>query len=217
MAALASGGVAGSRLPEALPAAVLGHSAGGHLAFWHQLRGAAATRKPGPPLVLAVSAGGVLDLAYADERGLGGGAVRRFLGGPPGQLRREVSPVDMLPPCLVNSLGPDARGRGAVPRARLAIVHGELDDVVPTEQSTRFFVSATCAGIPAEYGRVRREGHFEILDPLSRSWLLAVEMLEKAFRNRPGLPSSMRGPLARAVRTETADEIIVETRLRDPP
>ena len=79
------------RLPlDGLPFAVVGHSAGipqnttcaladllpsctvyagGHLALWSQLRSAEVS-----PAAAVVSAGGVLDLCYADSEELGGGS-----------------------------------------------------------------------------------------------------------------------------------------------
>ncbi|CAK9007764.1 unnamed protein product [Durusdinium trenchii] len=102
---------------KGLPVAVVGHSAGGHLALWSQLRPIRVT-----DCRAVVSVGGVLDLCDADEEALGGGAgaVARFLGyRDVSSLKRDVSPIDMLPPCLVNSLPPELARRGTVPEPRI--------------------------------------------------------------------------------------------------
>src|SRR4051812_47811194 len=52
----------------------LGHSAGGHLAAWAGHAVSSVTH--------VISQAGVLDLVAADRDGLGGGAVRAFLGHP---------------------------------------------------------------------------------------------------------------------------------------
>ena len=65
---------AANAVPQ-VPIAVVGHSAGGHLALWSQLRPVDSDVR------LAVACGGLLDLEEAQQQGLGGGAgaVARFL------------------------------------------------------------------------------------------------------------------------------------------
>lgn len=198
-------------LPEGTAWALMGHSAGGHLALCSQLT--AGGKDAGAPAA-TISVGGVNDLVYADEQNLGGGAVREFLRGPARDVRRDFSPVDMLPPCLVNSLPPE-RQLGTAPRARLALVHGERDRIVPPAQSIRFTVSAACAGIPVELRRVRREGHFEILDPRSQSYRAMLDVAERALASGLDASAPRRGPLAPACREETDAEIITRLRLRE--
>ncbi|CAE7777113.1 IMCEL1, partial [Symbiodinium pilosum] len=181
---------------DGLPVALVGHSAGGHLALWSQLQTLDST-----PAAAVVSNGGVLDLCYADSEELGGGAgaVQRFLSfREVANLRREVSPIDMLPPCRVNSLqGSDAQ-RGVAPRARIGLIHGSLDEVVPPEQSIRFLVSATCAGIPCELHLIKQEGHYEV---------------QSAFRAPPR--RVLRGAMAATLREELRDETVIRSRLQE--
>lgn len=127
----------------------LGHSAGGHLATW---AGA------GGRLTHVISQAGVLDLRTAHAAGLGGGAVQRFLGHPPGPDDDHVDPIRLVP------LG--------VP---VWCVHGRNDDIVPIGQS-RAFVEA--AGAEAELVEVDGD-HFTLVDPDSTAWARTLEILDR--------------------------------------
>jgi pimeloyl-ACP methyl ester carboxylesterase len=95
------------------PCAVVGHSAGGHLALL-----AAAER---PRLVWGcVSQAGVADVAEADRLGIGGGVTRRFLRGDP-----EADPLRRAPTGVPTLL-----------------VHGTADPDVPVALSERYAVRA---------------------------------------------------------------------------
>ncbi len=116
--------------------AAVGHSAGGQLAVWAAARPDLPAGAPGavPRVRLrgAVSQAGVVDLADAAQRGLGGGAVQAFLGGEPSERPdryRAASPVSRLP------IG--------VP---VALVHGDADPLVPIAQSERFVAAAEARG-----------------------------------------------------------------------
>jgi len=154
-----------AELPVSLDLArvvVVGHSAGGHLALW-----VAAKARLSPVRVLAVAAlAPIADLARAYELGLGGDALARLLGGPPGQFPeryRVASPIEMLP------LG-----------ARQLVLHGTADDLVPVELSRRYAAAAHDAGDDVELVELSGTGHMEFLDPGSeahatlRRWLRAV-------------------------------------------
>lgn len=138
---------------DALPVAAgtvvgIGHSAGGHLATW-----AAA----GGGLTHVVSQAGVLDLRAAYDEGLGGGAVERFLGHPPGRADDAVDPVRMLPIDV-----------------HVWCVHGRDDDVVPISQS-RSYVAA--AGDGATLVEVDGD-HFVVIDPDSDAWARTLAILD---------------------------------------
>jgi len=134
------------------PVAVIGHSAGGHLALW-------ATR--GHPVALAVSLAGVCDLEEAVTLGLGNGAALEFLGAhPDSDLYTAASPIARLP------LG--------VPTL---LVHGDADEDVPISQSRRYHSAAVAAGDDCELRELPGGGHFEVIDPGGRAWPMVRERL----------------------------------------
>lgn len=149
-----------SRAVEALPAlvgqhngqvALIGHSAGGHLVLWAGATSSSA-RVVGV-LALAPAA----DLQLSQERNLGGGAVRAFLG-VAAQDRRDVDPK-LLP----------------TPRVAVTIVHGELDDTVPLEISRSYVAThrdTRLVQLPAT-------GHYAVIDPLSTAWATVVAELAR--------------------------------------
>ena len=140
--------------------AFIGHSAGGHLAFWAAGRDTLAPGQPGsePALVprLVIGQGPVGDLAEAARAGAGDGAVVALMGGSPDEL-------------------PDAY---AVANPRIGaevdvvVVRGEDDDTV--------FPPYT---VPDADGRVRvvdvpGDDHFDLIDPASDSWAHVIDILE---------------------------------------
>jgi acetyl esterase/lipase len=141
--------------------AVVGHSAGGHLALWaaarHLLPADAAGAGPLVRPVAAVSQAGVNDLVAAHRDGLGGGAVAAFLGTGDGPLPDDVvavtSPAALLPTGVPTLL-----------------VTGDRDDLVPDAQSREHADRARAAGDPVDLEVVAGEGHFEHLDPTSGVW-----------------------------------------------
>lgn len=128
----------------------IGHSAGGHLAVWAAARGG---------LTHVISQAGVLDLRAAHELGLGGGAVERFLGRPPGPDDADVDPIRQVPL--------------AVP---VWCVHGTDDDIVPVGQSRSYVAAATTAGATAELVEVGGD-HDAVIDPESDAWARTLEIL----------------------------------------
>ncbi len=97
------------------PKALVGHSAGGHLALC-----AAARRERAADRVVAVAP--VADLSRAHDLGLSEGAVAALLGGPErvGPLLAEADPMRLLP------------------RVPVELVHGTADRDVPIELSRRY-------------------------------------------------------------------------------
>ena len=127
----------------------IGHSAGGHLATW---------AAKGGGLTHVVSQAGVLDLRAAYDEGLGGGAVERFLGHPPGPADAGVDPIRMLPIDV-----------------HVWCVHGTGDDVVPISQS-RSYVAA--AGDGATMVEVEGD-HFTVVDPDSDAWARTLAIVDR--------------------------------------
>src|SRR3954453_20560216 len=131
----------------------LGHSAGGHLAAWAGHAVGAVTH--------VVAQAGVLDLVAADRDGLGGGAVRAFLGHPagPGYVdvgRSKQQPLEIPVWC----------------------VHARDDDTVPFSQSVEYVAAATAAVARAEPVEVPG-GHFDVIDEATRAWQLIVDILDR--------------------------------------
>ena len=147
-----------SRLADRLDlgrVAVVGHSAGGHLALWLAGRPALSPAAPGAAtsdsvrLRLAVGQAPVADLVAGFRNGLGGGAVEALLDATPAaepQRYREGSPRTLL----------------AVPGTRVLLMHGDADDVVPVGQS-RAYAAAGRTGVDLQV--LAGTGHFEHLDP----------------------------------------------------
>lgn len=133
--------------------AVLGHSAGGHLAAL------AAARNPGVDAV--VSLAGVLDLVEAVASGVGSGAADRFLEGSDAAL---FSPLHLLPIAT-----------------RFVLAHGEGDESVPASQSLGFADAAREHGVAVETIIDRHTGHFDLIDPHHPVWELVVEALGRAL------------------------------------
>ena len=137
--------------------AVVGHSAGGHLALWLASRGRLPAGAPGAgdflKPALAVPQAPVASLASAVRLGLGNGAASALLQG-----------AAHLPVADPVALAPSG--------VRTVIVHGVDDDVVPMSQSEEYVAVSPTTQLVKVPG-----GHFEHLDPASK----ACEELRKAL------------------------------------
>jgi acetyl esterase/lipase len=152
--------------------ALVGHSAGGHLALW------AAHHAPAP-VRLVVSQAGVSDLRAAAQARLDGSADRlpaatEFMGGEPADVPAYAlaSPIELLP------LGP---------AVHQLVVHGDADDRVPFRQGVDYVAAARAAGDSAELAAFTGMGHFELIDPAHESWLRTVAELDRRLGGDPGM------------------------------
>lgn len=140
--------------------AVVGHSAGGHLALWAASRMHLPAGAPGAsPIVMPafiVGLAAVTDLAQAAADELGTRATQRFLGGAPDELSDVYS---IAQPVI-----------GAVPTL---LVSGGRDDDVPVSYTRRHEGAANVDTVVIE-----REDHFDVIDPASESWGSVVDALE---------------------------------------
>ncbi|PJE96781.1 alpha/beta hydrolase [Streptomyces carminius] len=120
--------------------ALVGHSAGGHLALWAAARGLVRGT------VVAVAP--VADLGRAHELGLSGGAVVELLGGPEWVTARlrEADPVRLPPP------DPAA--------VTVRLLHGTEDADVPVELSRRY-----AAATGAHLTELPGTGHYAPVTP----------------------------------------------------
>ncbi len=158
--------------------AVIGHSAGGHLALWVAGRPRASGEPSGAPRVRIAAACGlapISDLTQAHALGLGRGVVGALLGGSPREVPARyaaASPTALLP------LG--------IPQL---LVHGTADDEVPVDMTRGYVRQARDAGDPVELLELPGAGHFEHLDPEGESWIAVVAWLERVLRTRAPPPS----------------------------
>ena len=161
--------------------AVVGHSAGGHLALWLGSRGRLPVGAPGallggpgavvsgsgavvggPRVALAVAQAPVAALLRASSEGLGGGAVDALLGGAPAAVPEHLAVAD--PMALLPS------------GTRTVLVHGARDRTVPLSQSQDYLAAATARGGDARLVTVPG-GHFTHLDPRSEACAALREAL----------------------------------------
>ncbi len=149
--------------------AAVGHSAGGQLALWAAARpglpAGAPGAAPGVAITAAVAQAGVLDLADADRRGIGGRAVSQLVGGRVGQVPeryRLASPIERLP------LG--------VPQL---LVHGARDRHVPADVSERYAEAAWAAGDDLDLAVVAEAAHMDLIDPRSPAWAVVLDWLRR--------------------------------------
>jgi pimeloyl-ACP methyl ester carboxylesterase len=137
--------------------AVVGHSAGGHLAAWlasrHKLLPGAPGHNPDALRpALAVPQGAVVALTLAAQKKLGGGAAQALIGGSAEQYpeRYEVAdPIGLLPTGV-----------------RSVLIHAQRDKIVPLQQSRTYVEQATEAGDDSRL-EVARGDHFSHVDPKS--------------------------------------------------
>jgi acetyl esterase/lipase len=130
--------------------AVVGHSAGGHLAAW------AATREaPRVPVTDVVAQAGVVDPRLARELRLSDATVHDFLDGLDDDALAAFSPRERLPLS-----------------ARALLTHGERDDIVPIRMSREF---AAAGGTDLHVDP--EAGHMEHLDPAHPLWQAVIAWL----------------------------------------
>ena len=136
--------------------AVVGHSAGGHLALWLASRGELPADAPGggPAVQVRVAVGQapMADLASAAREEVGGSAVLDLVDGDPDQVADRyaiASPQALLP----------------VQGVQITLVHGDADDRVPLRQSTAYVDAARALGMTVGLQVLENVGHFEHLEP----------------------------------------------------
>jgi dipeptidyl aminopeptidase/acylaminoacyl peptidase len=152
--------------------AIVGHSAGGHLALWsvgsHRISTTSQLyNDQRPDIGGAVSLAGVSDLRLAWEQRLGRGIVTRLMGGTPDEHPDRYdagSPIELLPT-----------------GSRHVLVHGTNDNTVPISQSEAFVEKAEKLGDRASLVRLEGVGHYELIDPESAAWPVVVRAILSLF------------------------------------
>lgn len=152
--------------------AVLGHSAGGHLALWTAGRHCLATgdvgASPQIDLCLAVSLAGVSDLVAAADGNIGDSATQQFMGSEPNESPeryRVASPAELVP------IG--------VPQL---VLHGDADPAVPVSQSRTYHDRATAAGDEIDYRELPGIDHNTLIDPWTIPWSIVTEILAQTLQ-----------------------------------
>lgn len=214
--------------------AVVGHGLGGTMSMWTALR-CLLPPQSGTVSVLnsqhqfipsvAVSLNGLLDVPWALEQQ----QMARTQPWFQSEQLRWVSPIDLLPPATKSMRLQESRNRSLVPaNCRLSVVHGEQDTIVPVAHSIRFTVAACTGGVEVDLHRMKKENHFDCLDPASDSWKVARSILQHGWSpNNNGGRSKAVLQIGRdeimepqrmkqTIREETDSEIIIQT-LREVP
>ena len=152
--------------------AVLGHSAGGHLASWLASMANVPADSPirATPLHFraAFPLAGVLDLRQGWKEHLGNGAVGDFMGGAPDDL-----------PARYEAASPSSLVPSPVPHL---VVHGVEDAIVPVAMSERYVAAARHRGQEASLLRLDGADHFDVIDPESAAWPAIGEAIVAAMR-----------------------------------
>lgn len=151
--------------------ALVGHSAGGHLALWlaarRNLPAQSPLYSPDPlPVRGVVALAGITDLrTYGAGTGSCNAAVEPLLGGTPEEVPdryEQASPIELLPLSAPQRL-----------------LHGTRDPIVPVEQSQRFGARATSHGDDSEVWLIDGAGHFDLIAPFAPAW----SRVEEAVRS----------------------------------
>ncbi|WP_229801997.1 alpha/beta hydrolase family protein [Pontibacter akesuensis] len=155
---------------DAKKVAVIGHSAGGHLALWLAARHQLPKSSPlyvKKPLKLkgVVSLAGITDLAtYSAQEGSCNAAVEQLIGGAPAAFPEryaQASPLQMLPL-----------------RVPSILVQGEQDPIVPVTQATNFEQQAKTAGDNTSSILLPDAGHFDLVVPASPAWPAVLQAVQ---------------------------------------
>lgn len=131
--------------------AVVGHSAGGHLALWNAGRTDALVR---PDLTVGLAP--VTDVVAANITGVGVDATDNFFGGT----------VDEVPNNYAGGQPAPAAFAG-----RIVLIHGDRDDSVPLAQS------CSLADHVDRLEVLNNVDHFDVIDPDHPSWHIVFDEL----------------------------------------
>jgi acetyl esterase/lipase len=148
--------------------ALVGHSAGGHLALWAAAQ--ALRSSCGVRLKAVVGEAPVSDLELAYKMGLGRGAVLELLNATPEdkpEYYAAASPFNLLPFCIPQ-----------------LVIHGTHDDAVPIEMSKAYAAAALAAGDSIEFAELPDSDHMAFLDPASTAHGAVCTWLSSVFLGR---------------------------------
>lgn len=156
--------------------AIMGHSAGGHLALW-----AAARRQVGVGLVdgvasapfipgEAITLAGINDLAAYHGRGPGRCGEPEIVEALVGAEGRAGDPFADTSPARLLPLGVEQ-----------VIISGALDPIVPPALGMAYATKAQLAGDDVRVLTLEDAGHFELIDPTAPAWDVILAELERVL------------------------------------
>ncbi len=157
---------------------LMGHSAGGQLALWaasrrqNETTGIFRSSKPPLPLAGVIALAAITDLAeYGGSPGGCNGAVTPLMGGTSATFPdryHAVSPIDRTP------IG-----------ARMILIHGDADPIVPVTQSRKFATREREAGGSPEAIIIPGAGHFDLVAPQAEAWAVVLRSVHSLAERRP--------------------------------
>jgi acetyl esterase/lipase len=155
--------------------AVVGHSAGGHLAAWLGSRHRLAPDAPGynpdalkPTLIIPQA--GVVALTLAADTKVGRGAPQQLIGGSVANQPERFAIADPF---------------GLLPTGiRSVLIHSPRDKLVPLQQSRVYVERATELGDDSRL-EISKGDHFSHLDPKSQAWQLVRDALAALSSSDP--------------------------------
>jgi acetyl esterase/lipase len=169
--------------------ALLGHSAGGHLALWAAGREKLPAGVPGAlsgpakmRLQHVISQAGVCDLAEGYRR-MPEGPVKTLIGGGPEQFPERYAVADPLAQVPLD-----------IP---VLLVHGVQDETVSVDLSRNYERAARAAGAAVELVEIEGAAgrHRAHIDPRGEAWAAVLERLPRvAPKDRPTPVSLVRQP-----------------------
>jgi acetyl esterase/lipase len=160
----------------------MGHSAGGHLAFWiagrHHIDRHSEVFRRQPELNLrgAISLAGAVDLRLTID--LSGNSifahdrdeVCALMGGWPKELPKRYkcgNPGDLLPF-----------------QARQILIQGTADDQIPPELPGRWAEMSRRLGSEATVKMIPSADHFDVVDPASAAWEVVIRQVKSLIQRR---------------------------------
>lgn len=156
----------------------VGHSAGGHLAFWlagrDRLPKGSPLRSRNPlPITAAIGIGALPDLPVArdlPDNDCGVEGVPRLVG--PVTAARPDPFVDTSADRLLPT------------RTRLTLISGAVDRIAPPAVAAGFAAKAKAVGQPVETMVIPAQGHVELIAPETPAWAATVRAIDQAFAGR---------------------------------
>lgn len=165
--------------------AVVGHSAGGHLALWAAGRADLPGTAPGAHPRVAprgvVGLAPVADLLGCHRAGLSDGAAHQLVGGAPDEVPERWELADPM--------------HGVGHGLPVLLVHGLDDTDVPVEVSRRYRDAAAEAGDPVQLVTPAAD-HMSLIDPEAPAWPIARGWLLEALTGAVGRGADPAAPQA---------------------